>query len=92
MTTLHLHAYWNGHSDRCGGPTNIYRDVLDLALELQRQLGLDAQDMSAPQLKTAVEEEGARMSVRADTLPLSRSLERAATRQAESGNTSRVGS
>ncbi|KAK5112828.1 hypothetical protein LTR85_011162 [Meristemomyces frigidus] len=82
MTTLHLDAYWNGHSERSRRPTNVYRDVLDLAQELRKQFGEDAQDTPAPELRTTVEQEGAAMQVQTETLPPSRSHDRAMRRQA----------
>ena len=85
LTTLHLDAYWCGRSESHTRPTNIYRDALDLAQELRNQLGVGVEEMSADELRDLVNKKQGIMRLETDSLPLSRSQERAAERRVVTG-------
>ena len=86
LTSLHLDAYWGGRSDGHTRPTNIYRDTLDLAQELRKQLGVEVEEMSADELRELVNKRQGVIRLETDSLPLSRSQGRAAERRAITGS------
>lgn len=72
MLFLDAEAYWHGHANRLDVPTNVYRDALDLSIELRTQHGEEVEQMPAKNLLELVEKERGRMSVDVKDLPQTR--------------------
>lgn len=72
ILVLDAEAYWHGRANRLDVPANVYRDALDLSIELRAQHGDEVEQMPAKELLELVERERGRMSVDVEDLPQSR--------------------
>ena len=71
LVTLYWMAYDHSQADRYKQPVSLYRDVLDIALELRDQLGEKSQEMPGDELDHSIAK--ARGTIELDTVGLATS-------------------
>lgn len=72
MLLLDAQAYWHGRADRQDVSANVYRDALDLSMELRAQHGEAIEQMPAKEVIELVEKERGRIFLDVENLPQSR--------------------
>lgn len=72
VTALRCDVYWNSRAGRLKSNISIYRDAMDLAIELQAQFGERAVELSARELEEHIQGQKGAVSLQTVDLPLAR--------------------
>lgn len=75
VTALRCDVYWNSRAGRLKNSIIIYRDAIDLAMELKAQFGELAVEFSAQGMEERIQRQKGAISLLTMDLPLSRSSE-----------------
>ncbi|KAK5709920.1 hypothetical protein LTR17_019368 [Elasticomyces elasticus] len=72
ISLLDTESYWHGRTDRLDVPANIYRDALDLSIELRARYGEEVDEMPSTELLDLINQKPSEISLDLTHLPQNR--------------------